>query len=786
MSITEPFILPADVQIIAVADLPPALLEELANDSDGFAVTRHGSRTATSLVDGATARLLECFRTPTTIVDAVLAFSGAENLDAREMLDESFAVLGTMITDGVLVTADSLLAEPIATTLRPGDRLGELEIVEAVHVVLDTEVYRAFTGDGVPCAVKLARPGSETRMRALLSHEAEILGLLGGQVGPPVLRLGEFEERPWLAVAWSAAVDAATAAAEHRMAGDRPALLGLVEKILEAYAQLHARSVLHGDVHPRNVLVDATGAITLIDYGLATADGVPAAAVGGVDLFTAPEFAAARLDRRDPGPPTQAAEQYSIAALVVLLVAGRHTHKFSLERDVMLRQLRDETPDVFDQLEVSRLEALVASLRRALAKDPVDRFTSVAELLRSVRSAVTGAGVPRQPWRHGAGRALVSDVVRRLTMPDALLSSGIDAPTASAMNGAAGFAHALLRIASIRGDGELLAAADLWAERAAAHIASPDAFTSADLELISDTLGDRSFYHHEAGVHAVRALVAGGRDDGPAWCSAVEAFVRAARRPCPPLEVAFGRAGLLLGCALLHETPQSSTANAGGQLTKLGDELATSIAAEIDRAPAIADGEELTRLGAAHGWAGWLYALLRWADVQGRLPSEAVVERLDQLATMARWEGRAACWPPDAHAPTLENTLAASWCNGAAGYVPLWTAAHALLGDDRYLELARAASWTAYEGGDVAPGDLCCGLAGRAYALATMHRHGSDERWLIRARLLADRAAERIRDRPFRRDSLYKGEVGVALLIEELNGPTRAGLPLYESEGWTA
>ncbi|MEU4197160.1 lanthionine synthetase LanC family protein [Kribbella sp. NPDC026611] len=784
MSITEPFILPADVQIVAVADLPPVLLAELGNDADGFAITRHGSRTGTSVVDGLTARLLQRFRTPTTIVDAVLEFSGAESLDARETLEASFAVLGTMITDGVLITADSLLAEPIATTLRPGDRLEELQIVEVVHVVIDTEVYRARTDDGASYAVKLARPGSEIRMRALLSHEAEILEVLGGQVGPAVLRLGEFEGRPWLAIAWSAAADAATAAAEHRTAGDGPALLDLVERILEAYAELHARSVLHGDVHPRNVLVDAAGAVTLIDYGLATADGVPAPAVGGVDLFTAPEFAAARLNRRDPGPPTQAAEQYSLAALAVLLLAGRHTHKFSLERDAMLRQLRDEPPDVFDQLETSGLERLQLPLRRALAKDPLDRFASVADFLRSVRGAVDGAALARRPWRHGAGTALVSDVIRRLTMPDALLSGGIEAPTASAMNGAAGFAHALLRIASIRGDGELLAAADLWAERATAAIASPDAFTSADLELISDTLGDRSFYHHEAGVHAVRALVAVGRDDSPAWRSAVEAFVRAARRPCPPLEVAFGRAGLLLGCALLLETPESGTANAGERLTTLGDQLAASIAAEIDRAPAIADGNQLTRLGAAHGWAGWLYALLRWSDVQRTLPSAMVVERLDQLAAMARWEGRAASWPPDAHAPALENTLAASWCNGAAGYVPLWTAAHALLGDDRYLELALAASWSAYEGGEAAPGDLCCGLAGRAYALATMHRHSSDERWLIRARVLADKAAERIRDRPFRRDSLYKGEVGVALLMEELNSPTRAGLPLYEPEGW--
>ena len=508
---------------------------------------------------------------------------------------------------------------------------------------------------------------------------------------------------------------------------------------------------------------------------------------GGVDLFTAPEVADARLDGRDPGPPTQAAEQYSVAALAALLVTGRHTHRFSLERDAMLRQLRDEPPDVFDEIDAPALRALDAPLRRAMAKDPADRFPSVAELLRNVRAATAGRfAVARTPWRPCEGEALVDDAVHRLTAPDALLSEGITAPTASAMNGAAGFAYALLRFASIRGDGELLAAADLWAERAAAWAGSPGAFASADLELVSDRLGDRSFYHHEAGVHAVRALVAGARDDGPARHAAINAFLRAARRPCGPLEVAFGRAGLLLGCALLQESLGSEAADDREQLTSLGDELHASIAAEVDRAPPIADGDDLTRLGAAHGWAGWLYALLRWDAVTGAPPAAVVAKRLAQLAALVRRDGRAASWPPDVRAPSLDNSLAAGWCNGAAGYVPLWTTAHRRLGDNRYLELAIGAAWEAYEGGDVAPGDLCCGLAGRAYALAALHRHTGDERWLIRARRLADRAAERVRDRPFRRDSLYKGEVGVALLIQELHRPTRAGLPLYEPEGWPA
>jgi eukaryotic-like serine/threonine-protein kinase len=65
-----------------------------------------------------------------------------------------------------------------------------------------------------------------------------------------------------------------------------------------------------------------------------------------------------------------------------------------------------------------------------------------------------------------------------------------------------------------------------------------------------------------------------------------------------------------------------------------------------------------------------------------------------------------------------------------------------------------------------------------------MHRHCCDTIWLRRAGRLADRAAARVRVDPQRRDSLYNGEIGVALLAAELISPQPAGVPLYEPKAW--
>ncbi|HVR98383.1 MAG TPA: lanthionine synthetase LanC family protein, partial [Thermoanaerobaculia bacterium] len=97
--------------------------------------------------------------------------------------------------------------------------------------------------------------------------------------------------------------------------------------------------------------------------------------------------------------------------------------------------------------------------------------------------------------------------------------------------------------------------------------------------------------------------------------------------------------------------------------------------------------------------------------------------------------------------------------------------------------LAEGAAWHAWEDPDTS-GNLCCGLAGRAYALLHLHRHGGGPEWLARARRLAGRAArtiDRTTDAP---DSLYRGRTGVAALAADLAHPEAGVMPFFEEEGW--
>jgi serine/threonine-protein kinase len=107
-----------------------------------------------------------------------------------------------------------------------------------------------------------------------------------------------------------------------------------------------------------------------------------------------------------------------------------------------------------------------------------------------------------------------------------------------------------------------------------------------------------------------------------------------------------------------------------------------------------------------------------------------------------------------------------------------------MLGDPAYAALAEGAAWNAWEDPS-RNASLCCGLAGRAYALLNLHKHSGGSEWLARARDLAERAAQeasRLTDPLY---NLYKGEIGIAALAADLARPEQAAMPLFEEEGWS-
>lgn len=784
------FTLPKDVLLEPVEALPSSIRASFEYKLGDFALTRPKSRTQTHIINDSTAKLLRIFREPATIADAIITFSQTEHADPALVLDQAFPVLRAFIETGMLLPSDSHLAPPIEFLIGYGERVGDLVVEQPVGVVIDTEVYRARAIDGTWVALKIGRPGSELQMRAALTHEAKILALLDGSCSPRLLTRGDHAGRPFVAMEWCNGVGALTAAELIR--GRDPVhkreLKGVLLAIAEAYAELHDRLVLHGDVHPRNVLICDSGQAVIIDFGQAASirEGPERRGRGVVAFYMEPELARSRLDHGNAQPPTPEGEQYSIAALLYFLLTGTHTHDFVLEPGQMLRQIIGEAPKTFAERGVSGFRYVECVLRRALEKRPEARFASVREFRDALQQALdhdcrAQSGLRSHSRDVNTRRsALLDQLIERATLDGELMTDGIEPPSASVNFGSAGLAYAMLRLAQQREDGSLLAVADIWSEAALRDVqsAQASAFTAPDLEMSPALVGNVSLYHSTPGVLCVAALVADAQADELRRKRAVERFVAAAAADEARTELVFGLSGPLLGCSLLLDAMALAQGEEEHLLMSLGKDLSRRILDRLGSLPLSGDAAASSSIGVAHGYAGIFYALLQWAQVSKAAVPVELLTGLDQLGGLTLPAGRGLGWPMSTRRPNLDG-MRATWCNGAAGHLHLWLLAHRILGDPRYLSLAEGAAWTVYEAPSTG-GDLCCGSAGRAYALLRFFRQTGNEIWLDRAHELAAHAAQAIRTRQLRRNSLYRGEVGVCLLAAEIHEPDQARMPLFE------
>lgn len=786
MAITDALILPADVTIGPVRELSASLRSRLGAPDDAFAISRPRGRAPVKLIAPAGAELLEEFRAARRVSDVILTLAARQGTDADALLLEAFPLLHDCFAARFLVPLDSPDAAPVLPTLEPGDRVGRWRVVRCIRLLSDTELHQARASDGSLAAIKVARGSPTSILRRMFAREAAVLAHLGGRGAPRLLGQGRIRRQPYLAMSWREGVEPGVAFGELR-GGRRAELVRLAARLVAAYSRLHARGILHGDVCPENLLIDRRGRVVLLDFGRACFTGSHRTRRdpprGFVPPFLDPELAAA-VAANAPAPPlTPAGEQYAIAALVYSLVTGQHHREFPLDRASMLAEIGCE-PLPFSARGAAPWPRLEQILARALSRGAEQRFPSVAAFARALgRVDLPPVSVERAPVAESAGE-LVAGFIHDLSLgrPLERLTSG--APVASLMYGMAGVAYTLYRLALIRGDATALAAADLWITRGLAEQSRPDAFYRPALGLTPAKVGRVSPYHAASGLHVVDGLIAQALGDSRRYEEAVGRYVAATSAPCAEADLTLGRAGVLIGAALLLDAAPVGTTGAAAALRAHGDAAAHHLCPQPRAENGPARRESRPTSGIAHGLGGILYAALRWSRAAGTSLPAVWRARLGELAAAAEPLGRGVHWPDVRHGAVAAEELP-GWCNGPAGLVHLWTLAHRMFGRSDYLTLAESSAWSAWEAPSGFP-DLCCGLAGRAYALLNLYRHSGNSEWLARARALGARAAPALGRRgafahPL---SLFKGAPGILLLLADLAAPEAAYMPFFEAEGW--
>jgi eukaryotic-like serine/threonine-protein kinase len=220
----------------------------------------------------------------------------------------------------------------------------------AAHLAQDADHRRRFLREA-QAAARLAHPNIVT-IHDVIEH-----------AGRPVFVMEHVEGRPL-----------------DRFDDDRPPafamILELALQLADALRAAHAGGVVHRDIKPSNILVDRTGRVRVVDFGIASLAGARELTRTGSTLGTvgymSPEQALGReADHRS--------DLFSLGVVLYELAAGRHPFRRDTEAATLHAITHDAPPPLAD-LRADLPAPFCALVERLLAKEAPRRCRDAAEV----------------------------------------------------------------------------------------------------------------------------------------------------------------------------------------------------------------------------------------------------------------------------------------------------------------------------------------------------------------------------------------------------------------------
>ena len=246
-------------------------------------------------------------------------------------------------------------------------------------------------------------PGDREFMRGRLLRDARAAAVLSH---PNIVSVHDvLEEGPTAYLVMEYVAGESLAARLKNGTPDAPTTLRILRQMASALDYAHSRGVIHRDIKPGNVMLDASGTAKIMDFGIArisdTRTVTPTGMVMGTVEFMAPE--------QIKGEPMDGrADQFSLAAVAYQMLTGstlfgQHTLA------TLAYKMVNEAPVAVTARNAALPPAVDAVLNQALSKSPTDRYGTCTDFIEALDLALFAKTPPTT--------VLLTETTRQTVLP---------------------------------------------------------------------------------------------------------------------------------------------------------------------------------------------------------------------------------------------------------------------------------------------------------------------------------------------------------------------------------
>jgi HAMP domain-containing protein len=300
-----------------------------------------------------------------------------------EDLKEKAALVDYMMANSGAAATQAIATAPTAASLRPGSTLGgRYEIKELLGAGGMGVVYRAFDRElQEPVAIKTLRPEAMLGGTVALDRFKQEIRLARRIAHRNVVRtydLGEVNGMYYLTMEY---VEGTSLKQLIVSRGKLPIAVALTvgKQLCRALEVAHAEGVIHRDIKPQNIVVEPSGFLKVMDFGIARLANPPKGkglteagmSIGTPDYMSPEQLSGSELDPRS--------DLYAAGVVLFECVTGRVPFEAATPWALVAKHIEEESPDP-RSLNADVPEALAGVILKAMAKDPTQRYATASEM----------------------------------------------------------------------------------------------------------------------------------------------------------------------------------------------------------------------------------------------------------------------------------------------------------------------------------------------------------------------------------------------------------------------